>query len=1185
MSAEICASLQAAAILTGDRDAELTIERAQHTRGQPLENARAHDSLAHTLQRRLDAFATTHAFSYAHTELAARGVCVPCDTTGTHALQRTTGWYALWCIEMLHTSLLHTSTVAPDNPQPAPQLSTRNLAMLKQLISMCFAWLIVPLTDQYDTAYAEMYPAMASTSIVELPTQDTAERTMIDLAAVAHVFALLFHKGTHDIAHSALPLSSTAQTDIAVLLQRVYLADVLRVLIRLAYGPSPESGKNVRETAREELDTVLGALPTMTALGALRSVPLPSALSQRRDAKRAPRIPPFVRTQSGRLLSMQLLRPEGVRSLLIGMLGANENDMLSGDIGDEVDEGDTSFMRLDGVTRLLTVPPKSMLVRAYYLEIIPHVLSVLDPVVPPGVTPVHGMHRRAAAFTLMRMVERDADAVAQALHAPLFDVLGKDATQADEARVDRALRLLGAAVLLAPPSPDLLDFLVSPLVVRLLSLDTFLRRADANRVVPESERRHTTQLHEVDNVLHTWIRLAPTHSTADALIHAVAASLAPTHPFQWQLGAHGAVLVEGTAGVEHLDLQRLLQYSSLSLDQLSKQLNADDTPTLPTHLVQSLDFCIDPARISTLLHEGKRMDIGSAVLLAALEQYGRTQTQSMSHLTVGDTSVAELERRSVYYLQMVGQLFDVFGPKLLEGDIDRVLHFIDFACSTCAKRSSSEQRNALDTLMHIQDEASMEVPEHDNELLTTALNLFLSLLEGHPELTLATVPMLQVLLHKIEPMRDAASEELRALSQEVVLLLSARHQAQTTINAPSRPKYMDVYHEALQYLQDPILPVRAYGLTLLAQLVSKDTAHHGQVYGTALDPALLPAIFDLLVHAVQDDESFLYLNAVKGLAQMTAHWREAVLQPLVAIYVGGDKSNSQLARALHYGQQLTQRETDKRLRIGEALLQVLQFCGEAIAPMCTFPSFSPRLTSVPIFVQPLLTAVRNPMFSASLRSSFISILGTCIEILPLAMATSGASREIVALCKDLVALEMVHRPVQPLKKSKVCAHVSGMDTHGDTVMRQVDSDDSDDERLAQMEREQRAGIDTDPKLPQLRRSALLLLAVMLRATRHQLDAFMEAQRSCSMQGASLSQLRLPGGSMLPDTGGGIPKQVAPPTPLVSMAAAHGLITVVLHAAQEDVDEVVRQQAQDCVEEERLLEAAYAQAHMGGASLP
>lgn len=609
-------------------------------------------------------------------------------------------------------------------------------------------------------------------------------------------------------------------------------------------------------------------------------------------------------------------------------------------------------------------------------------------------------------------------------------------------------------------------------------------------------------------------------------------------------------------------IRAFLDSGALSVEPVVS-MDQDAEPRLPAELLRSLDFPIQPQRLVALLKRADRKDVASELLVRTLEGYARAQKQSEAQVTVGDVSTAELEQRAVFNLQLMGQLLEAFGSELLNGDLDRILHFIDYACTQPPHEPSQEQ-GTMATLLNIQNESVDAAPAHDWELITTALNLLLSLLEGNPTVTLQNTPMLHVLRAKIEHLRDAPNGDVRSLSQEVVLVLTAREkQTAPSTEAAEQPKYLDVYQEALRYLQDPIIPVRAHGLHLLAQLVSKDTRDVS--YGNTLDPALLPAIFDIFVHAIQDEESFLYLNAVKGLAQMTAHWRDATLRPLIALYVGGEKTEISMTRALAYGQELSQRETDKRLRIGEAILQVLQHCGEAITP------------AIDVIVNPLLTGVRNPRFSATLRSSFISILGTCVEFAPTALASSGAANEMVQLCGDLVKIESVPRSMT--RKSAVTGRVTGRDEHGNTKTMQLDEEEEKEQRD---EREARAGIDVDPKLPQLRRSALLLLAVLLRSTRHQLDAFVEDRsRDIESDGPdTLTSLRLPGGSMLPDTGAK-KKSHAAPALLVSLDAARRILPTVSYTSSEDVDALVQQQARDCIQEVQLLEAAYVTAHAAG----
>lgn len=117
------------------------------------------------------------------------------------------------------------------------------------------------------------------------------------------------------------------------------------------------------------------------------------------------------------------------------------------------------------------------------------------------------------------------------------------------------------------------------------------------------------------------------------------------------------------------------------------------------------------------------------------------------------------------------------------------------------------------------------------------------------------------------------------------------------------------YREALKLLSDPLLPVRGHGLIMLQDVVkAKD-----------FDRALVPGILDIFMRSIEDDDSFMYLNAVKGLSSMVDGIGKDVFRKVVNMYSGGLKTAATLSSS----------ELDRRLRYGEALVQSIRRCGEA----------------------------------------------------------------------------------------------------------------------------------------------------------------------------------------------------------------------------------------------------------------
>jgi hypothetical protein len=183
----------------------------------------------------------------------------------------------------------------------------------------------------------------------------------------------------------------------------------------------------------------------------------------------------------------------------------------------------------------------------------------------------------------------------------------------------------------------------------------------------------------------------------------------------------------------------------------------------------------------------------------------------------------------------------------------------------------------------------------------------------------------------LEPLTKHHSVILRSLAQEARMVLTARF-ASTSYpsGGPSRSGVNDdegpkaIYQKALTLLQDPLLPVRAHGLLLLRQLASSKTPspEDPTKLVAALDIALVPGVLSIFLQSIQDEDSYIFLNAVQGLAAMVEGFGKDVLRGLVADYVKGLDGVG--AGALDQG------EVGVRVRIGEALGQVIRRCGEAL---------------------------------------------------------------------------------------------------------------------------------------------------------------------------------------------------------------------------------------------------------------
>lgn len=182
---------------------------------------------------------------------------------------------------------------------------------------------------------------------------------------------------------------------------------------------------------------------------------------------------------------------------------------------------------------------------------------------------------------------------------------------------------------------------------------------------------------------------------------------------------------------------------------------------------------------------------------------------------------------------------------------------------------------------------------------------------------------------------------VRAMARNAQLLLSikkAMGQNKCGSQTDAHSSTMEQYQEALRCLQDPLLPVRGHGLIIL----------QGVVKAKDFDKALVPAVMDIFLQALRDDDSFMYLNAVRGLSSLVDGLGKEILASLASAYVTGVEKGSSL--------QLSKEELDRRLRIGEALTQSIKRCGTALSIYGR-----PNPTLVALIIKPDTSFAFQPM--------------------------------------------------------------------------------------------------------------------------------------------------------------------------------------------------------------------------------
>nr|KAJ3419738.1 transmembrane and coiled-coil domains-containing protein 7 [Polyrhizophydium stewartii] len=170
----------------------------------------------------------------------------------------------------------------------------------------------------------------------------------------------------------------------------------------------------------------------------------------------------------------------------------------------------------------------------------------------------------------------------------------------------------------------------------------------------------------------------------------------------------------------------------------------------------------------------------------------------------------------------------------------------------------------------------------------------------------------------LQTLTQHPDEDIRAASREIRAAMAARlapanvgpSSSQDTLSSTAQDaaamaaekKARDQFREALKNLGDELLPVRAFGMSVLRQLV---------LDRSAVARENLESIISIFLDLVEDEDSFIYLNAVKGLSALTDVYAPQTLSRIAKRYM--DKESLTL---------------DYRVRIGEALMQTIHRSGQ-----------------------------------------------------------------------------------------------------------------------------------------------------------------------------------------------------------------------------------------------------------------
>ncbi|CAO3563855.1 unnamed protein product [Mortierella alpina] len=638
--------------------------------------------------------------------------------------------------------------------------------------------------------------------------------------------------------------------------------------------------------------------------------------------------PMWLKSVSGRFLSQILLRPGGVRVVLEYMQGGNDTVKLD---------------QLEKIARLVTsVPDQMASAQEYYRTICPELLEILEMnlglvdfhrqgtrrslpmVAPPSVQLV-----QIATFVVGRLVAKNpavsqleivakeveplwkwgtraerkspvaADTVAvrqgelasegRAVAAEEDEDNGLDVVVASEYEISKAVMFLHAFLVGNEPSPPLFQAFLAQAAQGLYQLYEF------------SSQVRSILRDKVRETLIVYLRILDPAETVEVLKVIVMRRRMPvptSRPWLNLVSADGkriAELVEmGSAGESYFA-------PGLTGGAVLRRRSVQDRAAA-TQLELDVDVFLD--FLSELETSGKEGEILGDLYMYLLDEYQAGKVR-------GSSSVSP--RRMLTMLQLILSMTQKLGPSIMS----KVTQIIGLANNILEHQGSEEADRPEDENNPL--EGGDDAEEADVEILGLVLTLLTAVLNENEHLSQQDRHLLGLTLLHLKLLSDHPLIEIRRVAHDLQTLIPTRlsDASSTAADAPKKSVMeieMEKYASALAALQDSLLPVRAHGLHILREMIlAKSVVLTKSSGGDGAERELDHAL-DIFVQHVQEPDSFIYLNAVKGLAALTDAHGPEILAKLMRIY-SNENGKQQL---------------DTRLRIGEALVQTVQRCGEAL---------------------------------------------------------------------------------------------------------------------------------------------------------------------------------------------------------------------------------------------------------------
>lgn len=293
--------------------------------------------------------------------------------------------------------------------------------------------------------------------------------------------------------------------------------------------------------------------------------------------------------------------------------------------------------------------------------------------------------------------------------------------------------------------------------------------------------------------------------------------------------------------------------------------------------------------------------------------------------------------RTFVNLQLLQEILSRYQSELLKSPVNIIQVCEEVLSNYLTKRGTP----TATSILNIMPEETGE--DEGDELVDMALNLLSTITAEsiQREITPAEITALSSCLSHLEQISLIDKDKSRRnTARNVISFIRARIAMTAPQDEVTSQSDEEMYKKAMTYITDPLVPIRAQGLSILRDLILKNSM--------AINTDV---VLGQLIGLLQDEDSYVYLNAIKSIQTLADIHGHQITQKLISEYTAHTSIES-------------------KLRIAETLAGVIRRMGE---------------TFTGTFAQDLITHFTSVVSREQdwrIRVSAIGLVSVAVEVCP-----------------------------------------------------------------------------------------------------------------------------------------------------------------------------------------------------------